>query len=96
MGSRRFLIIIMVALFSLVLARTGFSVALGDELKGTVTKIDGVNVKIEDFMGDERTIEVKNPEALTDLKLGDHVTVKKGILTKDRGAGPSTPSPNLK
>jgi outer membrane lipoprotein SlyB len=94
MASRNFLIV--VALFSLVLANTGYSGVVGDEIKGTVTKIDGVKVSIEDFMGDERTIEVKNPEALTDLKLGDRVTVKKGILIKDRGAGSSTPYPDLK
>ena len=96
MGSKRFLIFIVVALFSLVLARTGFPTVLGDEVRGTVTKIDGVNVNIKDFMGDERTIEVKNPEALKDLKLGDRVTVSEGILTKDRSEGSSTPSPNQK
>ena len=51
------------------------------------------NVSIEDISGDERTIEPKNSEALKDLNLGDHVLVKKGILTKEGGAGPSTPPP---
>ena len=94
MAARRFFIIFVVAVYSLILASTAISGVVGEEVRGTVTKIDGVNITIEDFMGDERTIEVKNPEALTNLRLGDHVSVKKGILTKDRGAGPSAPFPN--
>jgi hypothetical protein len=96
MTARRFLIFFVLAVFSLGLASPGLSGVVGEEVRGTVTKIDGGNVTIEGFMGDERIIEPINTEALTDLKLGDRVSVKKGILTKERGAGPSTPSPGPK
>jgi hypothetical protein len=92
MIARRLFILFVVAMFSLGIASPGLSGGVGEDVRGTVTKIDGGNVSIEDFSGDERTIEPKNPEALTDLKLGDHVLVKKGILTKEGGAGSSAPS----
>lgn len=96
MPARRLFIFFVVAVFSLGLASPGLPGGVGEEVRGTVTKIDGGNVSIEDFSGDERTIEPKNPEALTDLKLGDRVLVKKGILTKEGGAGRSAPSPGPK
>ena len=43
-------------------------------------------------MGDEKTVEPINPEALTNLKVGDRAQVKDGILTKEGGAGSSAPS----
>jgi len=85
-----------VALFSLGLASPGLSSTLGEEVKGTVTKIDGGKVSIKDFMGDEKTIEPINPEALRNFKVGDRALVKDGILTKEGGAGPSAPSPGPK
>jgi hypothetical protein len=93
MIARRFFILFVLAVFSLGLASPGLSGVVGEEVKGTVTKIDGGKVSIKDFMGDEKTIEPKNPEALTNLKLGDRASVKEGILIKEGGAGPSAPSP---
>jgi len=92
MTARRLFIFFVVAAFSLGLASPSFSGGVGEEVRGTVTKIDGGKVSIEDFSGDERTIEPKNPETLTDLKLGDRVSVKKGILIKQGGGGSSAPS----
>jgi hypothetical protein len=92
MTARRLFLFFMVAMFSLGLASSGLSAVLGEEVKGTVTKIDGGKVSIKDFMGDEKTIEPKNPEALTNLKVGDRASVKDGILIKEGGAGPSAPS----
>jgi hypothetical protein len=69
------------------------SLAAGtDELKGTVTKIEGGIVSIKDSVG-EKMIKPDNPEALKDLKVGDEVSVKDGKLIKEGGAGPSAPSP---
>jgi hypothetical protein len=96
MTARRLFLFFMVAVFSLGLANLGLSAGMGEEVKGTVTKMDGVNVSIKDFMGNEKTIEPKNPEALTDLKVGDRASVKDGILIKEVGAGPSAPSPGPK
>jgi hypothetical protein len=93
MTARRLFIFFMVAVFFLGLASPGLSGGMGEEVKGTVTKIEGGKVNIKDSKGIEKTIEPKNPEALTDLKVGDRASVKKGILTKEGGAGPSAPSP---
>ena len=93
MAARRLFMFFLVALFSLGFASPGLSGVVGEEVKGTVTKIDGGKVSIKDFMGDEKTVEPKNPEALTGFKVGDRASVKEGILTKEGGAGPSAPSP---
>jgi hypothetical protein len=90
MTARRLFIIILLASFSLGLASPGFSGVVGEEVKGTVTRIDGGKVSIKDFMGDEKTVEPINPEALKTLKVGDRASVKEGILTKE-GGGPSAP-----
>jgi hypothetical protein len=94
MVARKLFIFFVAAVFSLGLASTGLSAGLGDEVKGTVTKIDGGKISIKDFMGDEKTVEPKNPEALRDLKVGDEASVKDGILKKVGGAGPSAPAPS--
>ena len=71
MTARRFFMFFVVVLFFLGLASQALSSVVGEEVKGTVTKIDGENVSIKDFMGDEKTVTPKNPEALKDLKVGD-------------------------
>jgi hypothetical protein len=86
MAARKIILFFMVALFSLGIAGPGLAEVVGEEVKGTVTKIDGGKVSIKDFMGDEKTVEPINPEALTNLKVGDRATVKDGILTT--GSGP--------
>jgi len=96
MAARRIFKFFVVALFSLGLASPGLAVVVGEEVKGTVTKIDGGKVSIKDFMGDEKTVEPINPEALTNLKVGDRASVKEGILTTEGGAGRSAPSPGPK
>jgi hypothetical protein len=94
MTARRFFISFVIALFFLGLASPGHSEVLGEEVKGVVTKIDGGKVSIRDFMGDEKTVEPINPEALRNLKVGDRALVKDGILTIEGGAGRSAPSPD--
>lgn len=96
MVARRLFIFFVVALFSLGIASSSFSGVVGEEVKGTVTKIDGGKVSIKDFMGDEKTVEPKNPEALTNLKVGDRAMVKDGILTIEGGGVRSAPSPGPK
>lgn len=93
MTSRKHFIYFVIALFFLGLPSTGLSAGTGEEVKGTVTKIDGGKVSIKDHMGYEKTIEPTNPEVLTGLKVGDRASVKGGILKKESGAGPTTPSP---
>jgi hypothetical protein len=93
MTARRFFIFLVLALFSLGFASPGLSGVVGEEMRGTVIRIDGGKVSIRDFMGDEKTVEPINPEALTTIKVGDRAQVKEGILTKEGGAGTSAPSP---
>lgn len=93
MVARNLFVLFVVTIFSLDLASVGLSAGMGDAVKGTVTKIEGGKVTIKEFMGDEKTVEPKNPEALTNLKVGDKADVKDDILTKEGGAGPSAPSP---
>jgi hypothetical protein len=83
-------------LFSLGLASPSLAGVVGEEVKGTITKIDGRKVSIKDFMGDEKTVEPINPEALTNLKVGDRASVKEGILTIEGGAVRSAPTPGPK
>ncbi|MBE0568786.1 MAG: hypothetical protein IH577_03820 [Deltaproteobacteria bacterium] len=96
MTARRFFLFIVVAVFSLGLASPGLSAGIGEEVRGTVIKMDGGNVSIKDFMGSEKTVAPINPEALKDLKVGDRAMVKDGILTKEGGVGPPAPSPGPK
>jgi len=92
MAARKLFVFFVIAVFSLGLASAGLSEVVGEEVRGMVTKIDGGKVSIKDFMGDEKTIEPINPEALSTLKVGDRALVKDGILIKEGGAGPSAPS----
>jgi len=91
--AKKLFIALVVAFLSLNLASLGISAGMEADVKGTVTKIDGGKVSIKDFMGDERTVEPKNPEALTNLKVGDRAAVKDGILTKEGGGVSPAPSP---
>ncbi len=93
MAARRLFMIFVVVLFSLSLASQALSSVVGEEVKGTVTKIDGEKINIKDFMGVEKTVSPKNPEEIKNLKLGDRVMVKDGILTKEGGAGAPSPGP---
>lgn len=96
MMAKKLLILLAVGVFFLSLAGPGIAAGMGDEVKGTVTGIDGGKVTIKDFMGEEKTVEPKNPEALPNLKVGDQAAVKGGILTKEGGAEPSAPAPGPK
>lgn len=93
MAARRIFMFSVAVLFSLGLARPGLAGVVGEEVKGTVTRIDGGKVSIRDFMGDEKTVEPINPEAISKLKVGDRALVKEGILTIEGSAGRSAPSP---
>ncbi len=96
MTAKRIFMLIVVAVFFLGLASPVLSAGMGDEVKGTVTRIEGGKVSIKDMMGSEKTVEPKNPEALAGIKVGDQASVKDGILTKEGGAMPSAPSPGPK
>jgi len=93
MKARKLLTLLAVGVLTLSLAGPAISAGMGDDIKGTVTKIDGNHVTIKSVTGDEKTVEPANPEALGGLKVGDQAMVKDGKLTKAGGAEPSAPSP---
>jgi hypothetical protein len=95
MVARKLFVFFLIAVFSLSLAGLGFSEGMVQDAKGTVTKIEGGKVSIMDSMG-EKTIVPANSEVLTDLKVGDQVSVKDRKLVKEVGPGPSVPSPGPK
>ena len=84
MLARKLLVLLMATVFSLSIASLGLSAGT-DELKGTVTKIEGSKVSITDVLGNERTVEIKNPKALKGLKVGDRAKVTDGIMIKEGG-----------
>jgi hypothetical protein len=65
----------------------GFSAGMVGDAKGIVTKIENGKVSIKDNMG-ETTVEPTNSEVLTELKVGDKVSVKDGKLNKEVSTGP--------
>lgn len=95
MASRKLFVCFVIAVFCLGFAGAGFSAGTVKEAKGTVTKIENGKVTITDSMG-EKTVEPTNPEVLTDLTVGDQVSVKDGKLIKEVGAGSTAPPPGPK
>lgn len=69
--------LVIAVIFTLGVATMGFAAG---EVKGTITKIDGKKVTIKDDKGKETTVQVKE---VKDVKVGDKVTVKDGVVTKD-------------
>jgi len=96
MMARKLLILLAVGVFFLSLAGPGIAAGMGDEVKGSVTKIEGNKVTIKDGMGVEQTVEPKNPEVLTTINVGDQAAVMDGMLMKVGGAEPSAPAPGPK
>ena len=85
MNTKRSLIVLLMAMvFTLGVVGLSFSAQeMTQEVMGTVSKIDGNKLTIlDDIMGKEKTVKVKDPESLKDLKVGDRVLVKDGKVTK--------------
>lgn len=70
--------LVIAIIFTFGVATMGLAAA---EVKGTVTKIDGNKVTVKDDKGKETTVEVKE---VKDIKVGDKVTIKGGVVTKDK------------
>lgn len=95
---KRLLVLLAIMAFTLSLAGTclsegNLSEGTGKEVRGSVAGIEGSKVTILDRMGNKETIEVKDPAELQDLKAGDRVSVKDGMLTKESGVS-SAPGPS--
>lgn len=99
--AKTLIVFLAAAALTLGLASTGLAEAgrsgMEEEIKGTVTRIEGNTVTIKDFMGVEKTVELKNPESLGDLRIGDPAVIRDGFLSKESWGGsedlkPGTPS----
>lgn len=73
-------LIALLVVFVFTVGLAGLSFAA--EVKGTVTKIDGKNVTVKGADGKETTVEVK--EVPKDLKVGDSVVIKAGVVTIEK------------
>jgi len=85
MITKRLLILLVAIAFTLSVAGLSFS---AQEVKGTVTKIEGSKLTIMDDLGKEKIVKVKNQEGLKEITLGDRVSIKDGMLTKETVASP--------
>jgi outer membrane lipoprotein SlyB len=81
MKVKRSIILLMAMAFILGVVGLSFS---AQEIKGTVAKIDGNKLTIQDDMGKQVTISVQDPMTLRDLKVGDRVSVRDGQVTKEK------------
>jgi pyruvate kinase len=77
------LIVLLVAM-AFALGVVGVSLSAAQEIKGTVAKIEGDKVTIQDAAGKQTTVSVNDPRTLQDLKVGDRVSIKDGKLTKEK------------
>jgi len=80
MITKRLLILLVAIVFTLSVAGLSFS---AQEVKGTVTKIEGSRLTIMDDVGKEKIVKVKDQESLKEIKVGDRVSIKDGMLTKE-------------
>lgn len=80
MNTKKWVILLMAAVFTLGVVGLSFS---AQEIKGTVSKIDGNKLTILDDMGKEQTVKVKDKESLKEVKVGDRVLVKDGKVIKE-------------
>lgn len=81
MNRRRLIVLGMVAVFTLGLVSLSVS---AEEVKGTVSKIEGNKLTIRDDTGKQVTVSVQDPMTLKDLKVGERVSVKDGKVTKEK------------
>lgn len=85
MITKRLLILLVAIVFTISVAGPSFS---AQEVKGTVTKIEGSKLTIMDDVGKEKIVKVKDQESLKEITLGDRVSIKDGMLTKETVASP--------
>jgi len=79
MRMKSIITLVVAMVFTLGLVSWTFA-ADAKEVKGTVTKVAGMTVTIKDAAGKEVNVKVNNAK---DVKVGDMVTVKDGMATKE-------------
>lgn len=90
MNTKRLIVLLMTMVFTLGVVGLNFSAQAQEttqatqEIKGTVSRIDGNKLTILDDMNKEKTVQVKDKdlESLKAIKVGDWVLVRDGMVTK--------------
>ncbi len=80
MTIKRLIVLLMVTAFTFGIVGMGFS---AQEVKGTVAKIEGNKLTIQDDMGKQITVQIKDQESLKEIKVGDRVSIKNGKVIKE-------------
>ncbi|GEM_PF-368338 len=73
------LLVVVTFVFGFALSSFATGHMKAEEVKGTVTKIEGNKLTIKQADGKETTVEVKSTKG---IKVGDNVTVKNGVVKK--------------
>ncbi len=81
MNIRRLIVLLMVVAFTLGVASLSFS---AQEIKGTVSKIEGNMLTIMDDKGKQVTVQVSDQGSLKEIKVGDRVSIKDGKVMKSK------------
>jgi outer membrane lipoprotein SlyB len=93
MKMKSIILVLVAAAFLLSLA--GLSLAAGAEkmgVNGTVTKIEGTKVTVQDDMGKEMTVDVKDVD-VKDTKVGDKVKIEDGVIKNPTDEPAATEKP---
>jgi len=81
MNTKKLIVLLVATVFTLGVVGLSFS---AQEVKGTVSKIEGNKLTIQDDMGKEKTVTVKDLDSLKEIQVGDRVSVKDGKVTKEK------------
>ncbi|HEX9261362.1 MAG TPA: hypothetical protein VF893_02420 [Candidatus Bathyarchaeia archaeon] len=80
MKMKSIITVLVAAAFLISLASLSLAAGMGKMgVNGTVTKIEGNKVTVQDDMGKETTVDVKD---VKDTKVGDKVKIEDGIIKK--------------
>ncbi len=74
---KRILVLLVALVFTLGVVGLSFAA----DVKGTVTKVEGVKITVKDSAGKETTVDVKDTAG---VKAGDKVEIKDGKVSKKK------------
>lgn len=80
MKIKSLIVLLMAVAFTLGVVGLSFS---AQEIKGTVSKIEGDKLTLVDNVGKEKTVKVKDMESIKEVQVGDKVLVKNGKVIKE-------------
>jgi len=65
-------------------AGESLSASSEQEVRGTISKIEGTTIILVNDNGEQITVHVRDAKMLKDLKMGDRVLVKDGKVIKEK------------